>query len=196
MKYHLILILLFANPFSIHKVNSLKTEAKNSFQDGDYQKAISTYRLLIDSLAIQEDELQLNLAHSYFHANDTANALAVYHTLTESSNKSLRSKACHQIGVVRNRQGRPQEALEYFKMAIKADPENTDARYNYELLKKYISYPETILRHIKFLVKQRKYTQARNFLSKKMKDSRRIQEFKDYGGRIENIIKIDSLEQI
>ena len=35
-----------------------------------------------------------------------------------------------------NRQSKFEEALNHFKQAIKSDPTNKDAQYNYELLKK------------------------------------------------------------
>ena len=42
-----------------------------------------------------------------------------------------------------NQRGKPEEALNYFKQAIRALPANNDARYNYEMLKKYLrQHPE------------------------------------------------------
>ena len=35
-----------------------------------------------------------------------------------------------------HRQGKLEEALTYFKSALKADPANEEARYNYEMVKK------------------------------------------------------------
>lgn len=133
----LIFLLAFLiDPTKIGKINSLKSEAKKAYLAGDYKTAIQKYRYLVDSLHVQEDEVLLNLANSYFQLNDTTNAAGEYQLLTQSSKNQLRSKAQQQLGVMTNKQGKAEEALNHFKQAIKSDPANKDARYNYELLKK------------------------------------------------------------
>lgn len=194
MKY-LIFLALIINPLTIREINSLKTEAEEAFGRGDYKTAIEKYNYLKDSLNITDDALLLNLAHAYFHVNDTANALSSYQNLT-SAEASVRSKAYLQSGVIQNRQGAHEEALQYFKDAIKADPGNMDARYNYELLKKYMDYPEIILDRIRLLVRQRRYREARYFLAVKMRESKRMSQLRDYNDRIETIITIDSLGRL
>lgn len=132
----LMLVALFIDPTKIGKINTLKAEAKKAYQSGDYQTAIQKYRYLVDSLQVQEDEVLLNLANAYFQVNDTTQALSQYQSLTQSSKAQLRSKAEQQLGVMANRAGKFEEALQHFKQAIKSDLTNEDARYNYELLKK------------------------------------------------------------
>jgi len=132
----LILVSLFIDPTKIGKINTLKAEAKKAYQAGDYSTAITKYRYLVDSLHVQEDEVLLNLANAYFQTNDTTQALSQYQSLSQSSKTQLRSKAEQQLGVMANRAGKSEEALNHFKQAIKNDPTNEDARYNYELLKK------------------------------------------------------------
>lgn len=197
MKYFLACTLaLIINPVKISQINSFKQEAREAFNKGDYTSAIGKYRYLTDSLNVGEDPVLLNLANAYFLSKDTANAYAAYQSLTGSSISRVRSKAYHQMGIIKNEQGAPEEALRHFHDAIKADKDNMDARYNYELLKNYIKYPEIILNRIRLLVKQRRYKAARNFLVKKMQESRRIRQFKDYSDRIETIIVIDSLGRL
>lgn len=132
-----LLILLFAvDPAKIGKINTAKSSARKAYVAGDYKKAVQQYRYLIDSLAIDEDEVRLNLANSYFQLNDTTNAATTYQTLTGSVKPDIRSKAQQQLGIINHRQGKLDEALNNFKQAIKADANNMDARYNYEMLKK------------------------------------------------------------
>jgi tetratricopeptide (TPR) repeat protein len=139
MKYAVILIMLvtfLTDPAKIGKINSLKAEAKDAYLKGDFKKAVQKYRYLVDSLQVQEDEVLFNLANAYFNLNDTVNAESNYQSVTRTSKLPLRSKAQQQLGVLKNRQGKFEEALTHFKEAIKSDPTNEDARYNYELLKK------------------------------------------------------------
>ena len=141
MKSLLVLLLLIASlidPTRIGKINTLKSEAKKAYEAGDYKTAIRKYRYLVDSLQVKEDEVLLNLANAYFQSNDTTNAVSQYQSVTQSTKSQLRSKAQQQLGVMSNRQGKFEEALNHFKESIKSDPTNEDARYNYELLKKKI----------------------------------------------------------
>jgi len=124
------------DPVKIGKINTLKKEARDAYLKGNFKTAINKYRYLIDSLNVQEDEVTLNLAHAYFLAKDTANAISNYQTATASSNNSIRSKAQNQLGVLANRKGNLEQALTHLKEAIKSDPTNTEARYNYEMVKK------------------------------------------------------------
>ncbi len=133
------LLLLFTDFDKIGKINSLKSEAKKAYASGDFKMAIQKYRYLVDSLQVKEEEVLLNLANAYFHERDTANVQNTYLPLTESKNTKLNSIANQQLGVVANRQGKLEEALNYFKQALKVAPDNEDARFNYEMVKKKIA---------------------------------------------------------
>ncbi len=128
--------LLFTDLDKIGKINSAKAEAKKAFLTGDFTTAIKKYTYLIDSLGVNEDEVRANLASAYFQANDTTGALNNYQRLTQSANKKISSVANQQLGVMANNQEKLEESLNYFKQALKAAPENDEARYNYEIVKK------------------------------------------------------------
>ncbi len=132
----LLLTLAVVDPISIGRINTLKREARAAYTAGDYKTAIAKYRVLVDSLDVPEDEVMLNLANAYFNANDSAQALSTYQSIAGSPKAAIRSKAQQQMGIMNHRAGRLEEALNNFKQAIKADPSNRDARYNYEMLKK------------------------------------------------------------
>lgn len=134
----ILLAFLGVDPKLISKINSAKSEAKKAFLANDYLVAATKYRYLIDSLGVKEDEVLMNLAHCYFNLNDTTNAMTSYQKLLTgpNSNKTLRSNAYQQLGVINNRQGKLEEALANFKEALKTDPTNEDARYDYEMVKK------------------------------------------------------------
>ncbi len=132
----LLATLLFTDLDKIGKINSAKAEAKKAFLSGDFTTAIKKYTYLIDSLGVNEDEVRANLASAYFQANDTTGALNNYQRLTQSANKKISSVANQQLGVMANNQEKLEESLNYFKQALKAAPENDEARYNYEIVKK------------------------------------------------------------
>ena len=127
---------LFIDPGKIGKINTLKAEAKEAFQAKDFKKAIIKYKYLVDSLDVNEEEVRMNLAHAYFQVQDTVNAFNTYLPLAQSNDRKIKSVAHQQLGVLSNRQSKFEDALNYFKQALKAAPENEDARFNYEMVKK------------------------------------------------------------
>ncbi len=128
--------LLFTDLDKISKINTLKSEAKKAYQSGDYKTAIEKYQYLKDSLGVNEEEVLMNLANAYYQANDSVNASYHYRNLSQSATPKLRSIANQQMGILENRQGKLEESLSYFKQALKADPTNEEARFNYEMVKK------------------------------------------------------------
>lgn len=145
MKY-LITILLVAVSFSdldkIARVNKIKKEAKEAFNSGDYEIAAKKYSFLLDSMDVDDDNIKLNLANAYYQLRDTTGAMTNYNDLLESNNNIVRSVANQQLGVMANRDKKFEEALDHFKQALKSNPNNEDARYNYELLKKILEEQE------------------------------------------------------
>lgn len=132
----LVILLMMVDPGDISRINSAKSEAKKAYLAGDYKTAVAKYTYLVDSIGVKEDEVMMNLANSYFHLNDTTNAISAFQPLTLSKNPKLQSVANQQLGVLHNREGKFEEALTYFKQALKTNPANDDARFNYEMVKK------------------------------------------------------------
>jgi Ca-activated chloride channel family protein len=129
-------LVLIIDPTKISKINTAKSEAKNAYLSGDYKTAIKKYKFLTDSLDVKEDEVMFNLGNAYFLEKDSANAMSTFQSLTNSAKREISSKAHQQLGVMANQKGKFEQALNDFKQAIKADPTNESARYDYEMLKK------------------------------------------------------------
>lgn len=147
MKLYLVAFVLLAlDPIGkldkVAKQNALKKEAKAAFMNEDYKTAIEKYSYLHDSLNVRDDNILLNLATAQYKVADSASALSNYQKLTSSAHKNVQSIAYQQLGVMNNTPQKQQEALDYFKKSLKADPTNEAARYNYELLKKLMKEQE------------------------------------------------------
>lgn len=122
----------------IARVNKLKKAAASAYANGDYATAISTFKTLTDSMGINDDAVLINLANAFYLTQDTSRAIQYYARVLGSDQANLRSSAYQQIGVILQQQNKLKEALNNFKLALKSDPGNEDARYNYELLKKIL----------------------------------------------------------
>jgi hypothetical protein len=145
MKF-LITIFLVLSPFTdldkIARINKAKKEAKEAFLSNNFQLANDTYKFLIDSLGVTEEEVLLDYAHTLYNLNDTTNAVSSYQELSESFSRNISSIAEQQLGQVMFDKKQYEPALDHYKNALRKNPSNQDARYNYELLKKIIQKQE------------------------------------------------------
>ncbi len=142
MKYLIITLSILTSLWSefnqIRATNKIKQEAEIAFNNGNNKKAIDLYNQLIYAFKLRDESLRLNLGHAYYKMNQTAKASYHYKALISSDDIIIRSVAFHQLGVIDGNEGKHQQALSYFKQAIKTNPENERARYNYEMIKKII----------------------------------------------------------
>lgn len=139
MKY-LFLILLAINPVSyIAEINRTQIKAEEAFLQKDYASVIQYYAYLADTLNVKKEKIWLNLAHAYFK-NKNPDKAAFYYDKAKNmaEKKSHQSIACSQLGYIAEIDQNNEMALAYFKQAIKRNPSNVEARYNYELIKKRI----------------------------------------------------------
>jgi Ca-activated chloride channel family protein len=123
----------------IAQTNRYKAEGEKAFLEKRYVLAINKYNFLLDHLTPNDESIRLNLAHVYYKNNDTAEALFHYKKLTSSSNPYFSSVSNQQLGLIAALQKQNKKALIFFKEALKANPGNEDARFNYELIIKMIT---------------------------------------------------------
>jgi tetratricopeptide (TPR) repeat protein len=137
-------------------------------------------------------------------------SLLEYETLRSASNKVIASMANNQAGVAIIKQSSlifdesnlkmadslMKESIIYFKDALKKDPTNDSARYNLELLKYKLNFPEIMLVKAERLVAQRRYAEAYHIMEEAMKKDARMQKYEDYKKKVYSISQIDSLQRI
>lgn len=138
MKNVLVLLLLLntTDPGEISKYNRLKNKAEIAFEHGQFDVAATNYSMLYDTLNAEDPAIALNLAHSYYQLGDSANAMLKYQAAATSSDRKVKSVAYQQLGVMADKPETLNESLQYLKSALKADPTNEEARFNYEVVKK------------------------------------------------------------
>ena len=141
----LILLLFIGNGDKITKIskaNEAKEKAEVAFNNGKYGEAIKNYTYLLDSLDYEDPKAKLNLAHAFHLSNDTSSAIQTYNSLLTSANREVKSIAHQQLGVISKKSNDLKTALAHFKNALKANPQNKEARFNYELVKKKLAQQE------------------------------------------------------
>ncbi len=147
----------------------------------------------LDTAALAEMKLALG----------STGALDNYGNLSQTAAAQYASLAYNQLGVIdyilRNPENEAEamaDAAINFKEALRKDPSNEFARYNYELIRTRIDYPEMVMRQVRELIHQRNYKAARALLRKAFERDNQIRRgYADFAERLENIIKIDSLSR-
>ena len=131
-------------------------DAKRRAEDF-YQKAKEYYFQLITDFEVQDEQVKLNLAHIYFYLEKEKMAKnpqsmtleeqpkspfeiskKYYAELSLSLDKTISSTALNQLGIVESTNAIDPKssdlAIEHFKEALKQNPANHLARYNYEVM--------------------------------------------------------------
>lgn len=190
----------------ISRINQAKRNAEEAYRKGDFESAISSFRLLSDSLGVNEDPILLNLANSYFHQKDTANAAQYYSRVLDSGDPFLRSLAYQQLGIIKKQQNKLKEALSDFKTSIKSDPGNEESRYNYELLKKIIDeqeqqqqdenkdiepseYAKRLKAQADNLVKQNMFDQAMSLMQNGLREDETVAAYNSFISKLNDVVE-------
>ena len=190
----------------IAHVNKIKRNAEEAYKNEDFETAISSFRILTDSLGINEDPIILNLANAYFKQKDTTNAVQYYSKVLSSDDARLRSLAYQQMGVINKQQNKLKDALSDFKASLKSNPANEDARYNYEILKKIIDeqeqqeqkenddiepseYAKQLKAQADKLIKQNLFDQAMSLMQKGLQEDETVAAYNSFISKLNNVVE-------
>src|SRR5688572_27037489 len=88
------------------------------YQSGEFREALEAYRKSVGRG--DEDGIHHNMG-------------ATLYKLAESDDPVLKSSSYHNLGNVQFQRGEYEEAVQSYKRALRANPNNDDARYNLEL---------------------------------------------------------------
>lgn len=202
----MVMNVLLSDIDKIAKINRIKRTAEKAYANGDINSAISSFRLLTDSLGVKEDPVLLNLANAYFQQNDTSNAVQFYSRVLSSDDANIRSRAYQQMGIINKQQNKLDQSMANFKTALKADPNNEDARYNYELLKKIMDeqkqqqenkdkdiepseYAKRLKARADQLVKQFLFEQALGIMQKGLQEDETVAAYNEFITKLNDVVE-------
>lgn len=136
------LLLIPASWKKIGERNRAIVEASEAYASTDFEESVRQHLNLISFHELTGPDVRFNLALSYQYNGQEEDAIKSYTELVSSSNRTLASFAANQIGVLEGRESNYKEALAYFKTSLIKDPTNEMARYNYELLSRWLEENE------------------------------------------------------
>jgi len=138
----LILVLLPASWTRVSRLNAAIDQAAASYVATEYTQSIKDHRVLIEEFQLVSEYLEFNLGLSYKYANQPEEAAANFDKASQSTDDRLTSFAFNQGGVVLGDKKDYQAALSKFQSALIQNPLNEEARYNYELLARWLKRDE------------------------------------------------------
>lgn len=138
-KYLLFILLLIPSSLTdIGKRNKAIKEAARSYASADYESSVEKHLALKTDFNVDSPNANFNLALSHHYNGDMEEAQRTYASLITSSDKFIASFASNQRGIILANEKEFEDALGAFKLALIKDPTNEAARYNYELLARWL----------------------------------------------------------
>lgn len=130
-----ILLLLFAAPPDEAR------RANEAYESGDYRAAEAGYRKALVA-APDDARLHFNLGNALARQNKHDEALAAFDRARGlASTAADRATADYNIGHVLGAKNEWDKAAERFREALRANPADDQARYNYEFARRMLTHP-------------------------------------------------------
>lgn len=126
----------------VTRLNTAIKVAERSYAEAKYEESVANHLVLINDFEFKSPELSFNLGLSYQYAKNVDEAQTWYDQATQSPRKVLVSFAFNQSGVIMGNKKEYQAALSKFQSALIKDPTNEQARYNYEMLARWLKRDE------------------------------------------------------
>ena len=135
------ILILFVGAPQLPAQESTSDPALNAFREGDFDKAIQLYS---DMLAEKsgDENLKFNLGSAFYKKGTFNAARSGFEDALTIEDSQTKSKVYYNLSNTLFKMNKPGESLESFKRAIKLNPEDEDAKYNYEFVKSLIEEQE------------------------------------------------------
>ena len=111
-----------------------------NYQNEDYEAAEMYYDSIL-SVNKNSSEAHFGKGASLYMKDDVKNAEIKFNESLSSAKEGLKSKAFYNLGNINYKNNNLSEALNFYKKALELNPDDDEARYNYEYIK-YQKKPE------------------------------------------------------
>ena len=112
----------------------LLEKAGLEYDAGEFQESIRTYQQALKKYPDHSEQIHYNMGLCFLALDSTQQALAHFYLAGHPAQPLLRSQAHNQIGLLHTQAKDYPKAMQAFLSALKSDPENAEAAFNYELL--------------------------------------------------------------
>jgi len=137
----LIFLVLLALTTPIYGQESSSDPALNAYRQGDFDKAIELYSELL-AKNTDDKNLKFNLGGAFYQKGTLNSAKSGFEDALTLEAPEAKSRAYYNLGNTLFKMNKPEKSLEAFKYAMKFNPEDEDAKFNYEFVKSIIEEQE------------------------------------------------------
>ena len=187
--------------------NAIKT-AEKSYAEVNYAQSVTDHLVLINDFQVSADELNFDLGLSHQYSDKVDEALTWYDQASQSPTKMLASFAFNQAGVIQGNKKEYEVALSKFQSALIQDPTNEQARYNYELLARWLKRdkerknqdqnkpePSDFAKRKKAeadrLVEQFRFQEALTLMQDALSQDETVAAYQDFITTLQEVVEID-----
>ena len=123
-------------------INVCFNQALENAMNSPIEDAISKYKKLAEENPTQK-EIDYNLGNLNYYKNEFDKAISYYNEALKSNNKVLKSNTHFNLGNTYYNLNDFEKSLLEYKKSLELNPNNEDARYNFEFVKKkiFFNYP-------------------------------------------------------
>lgn len=192
----------------VSRLNEAIETAEKSYSEARYEDAVKDHQFLVDEFQYSSFALDFDLGLSHHYATKVDEALTFYDLATQNPDKVLASFAYNQAGVILGNKKEYQAALSKFQSALIQDPLNEQARYNYELLARWLKRdeerkqqeqnkpePSEFAKRKKAeadrLVEQFRFKNALNLLEDALAQDSTVAAYQDFMTTLKEVVEID-----
>ena len=108
------------------------------FDEKKYDEAVKHYNSILQSRKYDK-AAEYSLGASNYYLNDIDAALKSFESVLSSEDKLLQSKAYFNIARILQDKNEMSKSLGFYKKSLELNPDDLDAKINYELLKKMLN---------------------------------------------------------
>ena len=109
-------------------------KGKKAFDNKDYNASFEYYKTILDKRR-DDNSAKYSAGVAAYKKNDPESAKYYLNEAKNSNDKILSSKAFYNLAEIYRDENKIEESLDYLKKAIKLNPDDRDAKINFELLK-------------------------------------------------------------
>ena len=131
---YLILLVFIAVTTPIYSQQSSPDPALNAYRQGDYDKAIELYSELL-AKNTDDKNIKFNLGSAFYKKGTLNSAKSGFEDALTLEAPEAKSRAYYNLGNTPFKMNKPEKSLEAFRYAMKFNPDDEDAKFNYEFVK-------------------------------------------------------------
>ena len=121
-------------------IENLNSQDKGmiNYSKKEFNKSRLFYEEVVDGRK-KDDAAKYGLGASLYKLNDLENAKIAFTAVQNSKNKKISSMANYSLGNIYRDENKLEESLSFYRKAIRINPDDEEAKINFELLKNMLS---------------------------------------------------------